>query len=362
MMRLGLVIYGDLETVSGGYLYDRKLVEHLQRRGDEVEVISLPWRNYAWHLLDNFSASLRRRFRAARFDVLLQDELNHPSLFWLNERIRRTLPYPIFSIVHHLRSSESRPAWQNRLYLQIERRYLCGVDGFILNSQTTRRAVEQNGVSLVSRPHLVAYPAGDQFAPQISVTEIARRASEPGPLRILFLGNLIPRKGLHTLLAALNQLPAGLCSLSVIGSQQVDPGYTRAVRRQIDRLGLADRVQMLGSLPTDALAACLRSHQMLAVPSTYEGYGIVYLEGMGFGLPAIATTGGAAEEIVTTGVDGYLIPPGAAAALAQCLDRLAHDRHLLRQMSLAARQRYLAQPTWGQTAGQIRAFLLARAQ
>jgi glycosyltransferase involved in cell wall biosynthesis len=113
-------------------------------------------------------------------------------------------------------------------------------------------------------------------------------------------------------------------------------------------------------VPADFLAARLRDHQLLVVPSTYEGYGIVYLEGMSFGLPAIATTAGAAVEIITPDVDGYLIPPGDAAALAGRLDRLAQDRSLLREMSLAARQRYLAQPTWEQTAGQIRAFLLSQ--
>jgi hypothetical protein len=49
MMRLGLVIYGSLNTFSGGYLYDRKLVEHLRRAGDEVEIVSLPQRSYAQH-------------------------------------------------------------------------------------------------------------------------------------------------------------------------------------------------------------------------------------------------------------------------------------------------------------------------
>ena len=44
-MRIGLVIYGSLDTLSGGYLYDRMLDEHLRRQGDEVEIISLPWRN-----------------------------------------------------------------------------------------------------------------------------------------------------------------------------------------------------------------------------------------------------------------------------------------------------------------------------
>jgi glycosyltransferase involved in cell wall biosynthesis len=359
-MRVGLVIYGSLETVSGGYLYDRKLVEHLRRQGDTVEVLSLPWRNYARHLLDNLSQSLRDCLLSGRFDVLLQDELNHPSLFWLNRQLRGSLSYPVISIVHHLRCSELRPAWHNRLYLRIERRYLRGVDGFIFNSQTTLRAVEQLGVDLASQPHVVAYPAGDQFDPCISDAEITRRAAEPGPLRIIFLGNLIPRKGLHTLLSALEQIPAGACELSVVGSQSGDPRYVRSIRRQIDQLGQANRVQLLGSLGMRELADCLRSHHVLAVPSTYEGYGIVYLEGMGFGLPAVATTAGAAGEIITHGVDGFLVPPGDAPALVQCLSRLAQDRPLRATMSLAARQRYLAQPTWEQTAGQIRAFLLAQ--
>ena len=46
-MRLGLILYGNLTMQSGGFLYDRLLVEHLRRRGHEVQEISLPWRHYA---------------------------------------------------------------------------------------------------------------------------------------------------------------------------------------------------------------------------------------------------------------------------------------------------------------------------
>ena len=64
-MHLGLVVYGSLETVSGGYLYDRKLVEHLESCGDEVEVISVPWRPYGRALLDNLSPALFERLSRA---------------------------------------------------------------------------------------------------------------------------------------------------------------------------------------------------------------------------------------------------------------------------------------------------------
>jgi hypothetical protein len=72
-MRVGLVIYGSLDTLSGGYLYDRMLVRHLQANGDQVEIVSLPWRYFLAHLGDNISAALYRRLRSLQVDVLLQD-------------------------------------------------------------------------------------------------------------------------------------------------------------------------------------------------------------------------------------------------------------------------------------------------
>jgi glycosyltransferase involved in cell wall biosynthesis len=95
------------------------------------------------------------------------------------------------------------------------------------------------------------------------------------------------------------------------------------------------------------------------VPSSYEGFGIVYLEGMGFGLPAIGTTLGAASEVIEDGKTGFLIQPGDAHSLAEKLQLLSERRDLLLEMSLAARSRYQRQPKWNQTASQIRDFLLS---
>ena len=86
-MRFGLLIYGQLADQSGGYLYDRRLVEHLRAHGHQVDIISLPWRSYARHLADNLDQSLYRRLRDLDVDILLQDELNHSSLFDINSRL-----------------------------------------------------------------------------------------------------------------------------------------------------------------------------------------------------------------------------------------------------------------------------------
>ncbi len=356
-MRLGLIIYGSLETVSGGYLYDRKLVDFLQAQGDRVEIVSLPWRNYASHLGDNLSTALYRRLKALQVDVLLQDELNHPSLAWLNTRLKADLRCPIVTIVHHLRCSEQRPAWLNRIYRLVERRYLESTDALVLNSRATRDAVAGMGLDLRTIPQLVAYPAGNRLVADIQEAEIARRAFQTGPLRLLFLGNLIPRKGLHTLLTALEGLPENAFTLTVVGSPAADTAYAHTIGCQLARARLDNRVHLAGALPDGRLVELLRASHVLVVPSTYEGFGIVYLEGMGFGLPAIATSRGGAQEIITHGVNGFLIPPGDAARLAKHLEELASDRERLLQFSLAARRRYLAHPTWESTARSIRDFL-----
>lgn len=359
-MRLALLIYGSLDTLSGGYLYDRKLVHHLRAAGDQVEIVSLPWRSYIHHLADNFSPVLYGRLASERWDVLLQDELNHPSLFWLNARLRSQAPYPLLSIVHHLRCSEAWPAWQKRLYAWVERRYLDSIDGFIYNSQTTRQVVE--GLLGQERQAVVAYPAGDRFSPEISTAEIQARARKPGPLRLFFLGNLITRKGLHTLLDALERLPSTRGTapgwhLEIAGGLQADPAYATAIQQRIAQLGWASQVTIHGPLPDEGLAQRLRASHALVVPSSYEGFGIAYLEGMSFGLPAIATTGGAAHEIITAGQDGFLVPSDDPAALAQALRTWLQDRARLAAMSVAARQRFLVHPTWDDSMEQARKFI-----
>lgn len=354
-MRVGLLIYGSLDTLSGGYLYDRELVKHLRAAGDEVDLISLPWRNYGQHLGDNFSSALRQRLRAGRWDVLLQDELNHPSLFWVNRRWRRTCP--VLTIVHHLRVSEQHPAWHKAFYRWIERRYLASVDGFIFNSQTTRAAVAALLGAPRPRPSVVAYPAGDRFTRLPTQAEVRARAHQPGPLRLIFVGNVIPRKNLLLVLEAARRLSKELWQLAVVGQLEVDADYTRAIRRTIHQHQLQANVTLQGALSDEALADELARSHLLVVPSEYEGFGIVYLEGMGFGLPAIAGTAGAAREIITAGENGFLVNPTEVEALAAHLQTLATQRERLAQMSLAAWERYRAHPTWAQSMARIREFL-----
>ncbi len=388
-MKIGLVIYGSLDTLSGGYLYDRKLVEYLRAQGDTVEIISLPWRNYAAHLMDNFWLRLphsnviaRRMFSptkqspdyrnsspsketasqkplavtsvSEKFDILIQDELNHPSLIAANSRKH---PYPLISLVHHLRCSELRPKWQNLIYRSIEKKYLQSVDGFIFNSKTTGGVV--NELMDHGKPSIVAYPPTDRFGEAILEDEVHERA-KGNELRILFLGNVIYRKGLHTLLEALGRVgPANISwyKLDVVGGLSAEPIYAQEMQKRVAVGGLSSDVRFHGALDNEPLIEMYKQSHVMVVPSSYEGFGIVYLEGMGFGLPAIGTTAGAAGEIITHGENGYLIQPNDATALADHLNELAINRDLLLKLSLNAVKRYQAQSKWEETAKSIREFL-----
>lgn len=343
-MRLGFVVYGDLDARSGGYRYDRRLVERFEEAGDDVDVISLPDRGYVRSLLHNLSPSIRRRLRG-RYDVLVEDELCHPSLL----RANRGRDVPVVSIVHHLRCCEAGPSTVPRL---LERRYLAGVDAAICVSGATRRAV----TALRDRPAAVVPPGRDHLTADVTADGIRERATME-PLRIVFLGSLVPRKGVHTLLEGLSRVRDDAWRLDVIGDPSVEPEYADRVQRLAGELSLAGAVTFPGRLSDRAVANRLGEGHVLAVPSTYEGFGLAYLEGMAFGVPAIATTAGGADELVTDGETGFLIPPGTPAALADAVEALMADRDRLARMGIAARTRYLSHPTWAETADRARSFL-----
>jgi glycosyltransferase involved in cell wall biosynthesis len=354
-MRIGLIIYGRLETLTGGYLYDRIVARGLAALGHTVEVVSLAGGSYLQRLGRGLSPALHRRLRTGGFDLLIQDELCHPSLFLLNRRLRRQAGSPLVALVHHVLCKETRPRWQNMLLSVAERSFLASVDGFILNSETTRRTV----TCLVDhhRPQVVAYPAGNRFGSSLSAEAIVRKACRPGPLELLFLGHVIPRKGLLPLLEALARLDRDVWRLSVVGSLDFDPAHARRARQRTRQLGLSDSVRFLGPLPDEELVKILGTHHLFCMPYAYEGFGIAILEAMAFGLPAIGCRNGAAGETIRHGTNGFLLHPGDLAGLAPLLVKLHHERRQLRHLALAARTTYMNSPTWQESVQAIDRFL-----
>lgn len=347
-MKVGVVVYDGLDNTSGGFTYDRHLVAHLREQGDSVEILTLPWRSYPRCLLDGVRPTLRRRL-AGEFDVLLQDELCHPSLLGVNHRLDDDSP--IVSIVHHLRASERHPYGLGTFYRQLERAYLRTVDGAVCPSAATAETVED----LCEVPTAVARPGGDRFDLAVDRADVRERAGTD-PFRVLFLGNIVPRKNVETLLRAVARLSPPP-QTTIVGDQTADESYTRTLRDVRRRLGLKETVTFTGRLADPAVAEHLTRTHLLVVPSTYEGFGMVYLEAMAAGVPAVATTAGGPREVVTDAENGLLVPPDDPDAVAEAIETLREDRDRLEDLSMGALRRFERHPTWADSMATAREFL-----
>ncbi|OYR58014.1 glycosyltransferase family 4 protein [Halorubrum halodurans] len=361
---VGIVVYGDLDVRSGGFLYDRRLADHLADRGWTVEVVSLPERSYRRSLLTNLAPGLVDRLD--RVDVVVEDAYCGPSLFLANRRVGT----PVVALVHYLRSAVVGKGVGGRVVRAIERDYLGTADAYVFNSRPTREAVADlcgvggsgrigdpertEGTAGTSLPGVVAPPAGDRLgtAPALSGDRLTR-----DPFQVVAVGNVTPRKGIATLIRGLSRLDDGIdWRLRVVGDVDVAPEHVASLRALADRRGVAERVAFAGRVDDDALRGELRSAHLLAVPSRYEPFGIVYLEGMAFGLPAIASANGGASDFVGDH-NGALVPPGDAEAVADAIGPLARDRDRLRRLSEAARETFRGHPTWKETCGRVERFL-----
>mgnify|MGYP002408738023 FL=1 len=321
-MRIGLMIYDDLEQATGGYLYDRMLVRELRRRGHIVNVLSLRQRSWPECIDGNDGIAVLSWMR--EHDILVQDELCHPLLFRPNlARVR-----PVVALVHNLSACLGQPVGS------MERAYLESVDALVCTSHATLDACRS--LSPGPGPAVVAHPGRDHLTPG---------PRHPGgeELRILHVGNIHPIKGLDVLLMALSRITDVPFRLEVAGAV-ADERFRRSLDGLMD-VTLRGRVHFLGLVQAEGMCELYRTTDVLAVPSRYEGFGIALLEAMGFGIPVIAGREGGAGELVTHGRDGFLVSPNDHEAVARDLLALADDA-LREEMGWSARRRWEAHPTW----------------
>jgi glycosyltransferase involved in cell wall biosynthesis len=153
-------------------------------------------------------------------------------------------------------------------------------------------------------------------------------------LRYLFLGTLGRAKGVHVLLDAATK--SRLSWTIDLAGAEGEAGFMEWMRGEIERLGLGGRLRLLGPVVGDAKTELLQSVDGFVLPSLAEGLPMALLEAMAARLPVVVTAVGAIPEVIHDGVEGYLVPPEDAFALADALDRLAANPQARRQMGESA--------------------------
>jgi glycosyltransferase involved in cell wall biosynthesis len=158
----------------------------------------------------------------------------------------------------------------------------------------------------------------------------------PGALRILFLGQLVQRKGIAVLVEAFARVRAH-ADLLLVGGDWNQPGYPQQIGDLIHRLALGDRVR-LENHREDA-GALLLSSDIFVLPSYEEARPRTIIEASLLGVPVIASATGGIPSMVEDGVTGLLVPPGDVDALAKAIESLAANENLRRQFAENARAR-----------------------
>jgi len=193
-------------------------------------------------------------------------------------------------------------------------------------SEHMRRLHREAGIEFASSEIIHGGVPENQF-----YRALAARPSLDGSLRMLYVGQLSPDRGLHTVIEALGQLGSGSISgiaLSVAGEGQ--PEYERRVKKQVETLRLSKRVTFLGKLPHGDMARLYGDHDLLVFPSMRdEGLPLTMVEAMLAGCAVITTGSGGAIEVATA-ANLPLFRKGDATALSKILEiMVAHPEEVL---------------------------------
>jgi len=157
---------------------------------------------------------------------------------------------------------------------------------------------------------------------------------------LVSVGGLVERKGFHRVIDCLPALLERLPELHylIVGGPCPEGDMTEQLRSQVQALGLAERVHLLGALPPDRLRVPLSAADVFVLATSNEGWANVFLEAMACGLPVVTTRVGGNAEVVCREDLGIVIPFGDAAALqAAIADAIARgwDRAAIRQYAVA---------------------------
>jgi glycosyltransferase involved in cell wall biosynthesis len=349
------VVPGNIDRVTGGSIYDRRLVDYLTKRGLRVEVASVPDLPYFISLLAGAAIScwVAARMLVRGYDLLIVDGWSHPSLVLL-KLIGRRLKTVV--IVHQLRHLEIKNPAARALALRVERASLKSACLIITVSRYMRGEIERllDGDAGV----LVASPGCD--AALQSPRDIHRpQKARDAQFRLLFVGNCMRRKGLDYLIRALALLEDSRVRLDVVGGYDLEPGYYEELRREVERLSLAGGVCFHGRVSCESLADFYQRADLFVMPSLYEGFGIVYAEAMRAGLPIVATDVGPVPDIARHGENALLVAPADSAALAGAIHLLVSDADLRALFARRSLELAATLPTWRDTCETVYESLLS---
>jgi glycosyltransferase involved in cell wall biosynthesis len=328
---------GDLANPTGGYAYDRRIIEGLAALG---------WRTAVVDLGDGFpfptnAARAAARTRLAALPIgppIVIDGLAFGALPEAAAALGAT--HSLVALVHHPLALETGLSAAASASLRASERAALACARHVIATSTTTARLLAADYDVPSERLSVVEPGTERVATPPHRVE--------GVIALLAVGAVVPRKGYDVLVAALARLKHLPWRLVIAGDCGRSVDTFRRLVADVAALGLSDRVRLAGTVTAEELASLYASADLFVLPSRFEGYGMAYAEAIAHGVPVIGTNAGAIPETVPADA-GVLVPPDDVDMLAATLQRLM-DNPAERER-LAAGARATAFPSWrGQAA------------
>ena len=342
---LTVVIPGDLETRTGGYGYDRRIIAGLRERGWSVDVLSLE---------DGFPfPTAAARDHAARSLAAIPDGatvlVDGLALGVLPDQIGRERErLRVVALVHHPLATETGldPGVAAALE-ESERRALAAVRFVVVTSQRTAAGLAHYSVA----PERIAVvePGTDPAPLARGSGQRSGASAEALEVGLLCVATLTPRKGHEVLFRALGSIRDLPWRLTCAGGLDRDRATVERLRAQLDADGLSDRVDLVGDLDAAQLTVYYDRADVFVLATRHEGYGMAVAEALARGLPVVSTATGDIPALVTDKA-GIVVAPGDQAAFTTALGRVVGDGALRQQLAQGARRVRDRLPTWADAA------------
>ncbi|MCU0987184.1 MAG: glycosyltransferase family 4 protein [Acetobacteraceae bacterium] len=331
-MPLALVVPAPFTAVSGGYAYDRRMVEGLRARGHAVRVVELAGRFPVPDATAEAAAWQALADRAADETVII-DGLALPAFAHVAEALEGARAV---GLIHHPTPLEKGLTdTEAALLREKEATLLPRLAHLVATSRTTARQITEMGIA---PERVTVVEPGTEDAPRASGSRAAGCA-------ILSVGALVPRKGHDLLLRALGRLSDLSWHLTIVGSAERDRVHAAGLAALADELGIASRVTFAGEVDDAALETLWHATDVFALATWHEGYGMAVAEALKRGIPLALTAGGAVAELAPTEAS-VIVPPGDWTSLSRAMRRLIFDSELRRRMADHAWDAGRKLPSW----------------
>jgi glycosyltransferase involved in cell wall biosynthesis len=329
------VVPGNIDSRTGGYIYDRRMVDGLRARDWSIEVRSLDG-TFPRPTATAIAEAEQVFASVTTGSIVVVDSLAAGAIPEILEQHRARLR--IVALMHLPLAAEvgidNEAAAQ---FASAERRALGAASLVVVTGRATLPLI---GDYDVPSSRVVVVEPGTQPAP------LARGSGSPC-VELLSVATLNPGKGHENLLRALSEVPSHNWHLTCAGSLTRHPPTAARICAMVQELQLSDHVSLAGDLDIEELGEHYARADVFVLATLRETYSMAVAEALAHGLPVVSTSTGAIPALVGTEA-GLLVSPGDVHALRDALSRVIDDGDLRARLAAGARDVRPDLPTWDQ--------------